>query len=208
MLLAKIALVIMVLALLSCSIADSNTGSADQESRAALDAWLKTLSKDKPLPSAPKIAAVDGAVAALFPEDRFFTVQFMRFPRAVTPPVSLQLENLVRVQADGSVDRIENVEALPKLFEKKLADVRDEHQARIVLMTCLRLAEEFYQDGYYTFNIPEASVSAVRQDQHWIAAGIAVVTQGGKGEISVMVTTGSPGKITINGKVWPNVRLR
>ena len=42
MLLTEIAIVTMGLALLNSTV-DSNTGPADQDSRAALDAWLKAL---------------------------------------------------------------------------------------------------------------------------------------------------------------------
>jgi len=189
-------------------VTDPKAGIAADKSRDAVDAWLKALTKGKPLPAPPKIAVVDEAVRSLFPDNQFYTVQFMRYPRAVKPPVPLKLENLVQVRSDGSVDRIESLDALKKLFEKKLADVRDEGQARLVLLACLRLAEEFYQDGYYTFTVPEHAVSVVRRDSHFIASGKAVVTKGGQGEITVTLTTGAPSKIAIDGKVRPDVRLR
>ena len=187
---------------------DPRAGSADDKSRDAVDAWLKTLTKDKPLPVPPKIAGVDDAVHRFFPDERFYTIQFMRYPRAVKPPAPLKLENLVQVNPDGAVHRIENLDALKKLFEKKLAQVNDQSEARVALLALVRLAEEFYQDGYYTFTVPEQSVSVVRHDNHWVASGKAVVSKGGQGEITVTLTIGAAAKIAIEGKVRPDVRLR
>jgi hypothetical protein len=176
--------------------------------RAAVQAWLKDLANGKPLPDPPKIAAVDETLSNVFPDDRFYTVRFIRYPRAVKPPTPLKLENLVSVSQDGSVQRIESLDALKKLFEKKAAEVQTEDQARAVLRACLRLAEEFYQDGYYVFDTPEQSISVVHSDANWTVSGKAAVTQGGKGEIKVSMTTGAPGNVAIEGKVRPDSRNR
>jgi hypothetical protein len=214
MLLTKIAAVNAGLLLAALAVAQAGQDGTDppagaDKGRQAVEAWLKDLNNGQPLPVPPTIAAADDdAVRTLFPDGRFYTVRFMRFPRAVIPPNRLKLENLVRVRPDGSVDRIESLDALKKLCEAKLADVRDEGKARVALLACLRLAEEFYQDGYYTFTVPERSVSVVRRDNHWVASGKAEVTKGGKGEITVTVTTGTPSTVTIGGKVRPDVRDR
>jgi hypothetical protein len=185
-----------------------NAGAPADQGRDAVDAWLEGLSKGKAPPVPPKIAAVDAAVRELFPHEHFYTIRYLRYPRAVRPPGPLKLENLVCVHTNGTVDRLENLEALKKLFEKKLPDLRDEVQTRAALVACLRLAEEFYQDGYYTFTIPDSSVSITRHDDHFVASGKTVVTKGGKGEVTVKLTTGSAGKIEIEGKTRADVRLR
>ena len=102
----------------------------------------------------------------------------------------------------------ESLDALKKLIEKKLADVRSEDQARATLLACIRLAQEFYQDGFYTFTVPKDSVSVLVRDSRLVASGKAVVTKGGKGEITVTLMAGSPPKVAIEGKVRPDVRLR
>jgi hypothetical protein len=182
---------------------------ADEKSRSALDAWLNALSKSRPVPVPPKIASVDGAVGAVFPGERFYAIRYMRYPRAIKPPESLKLENLVCVHSDQSVERIADVEALKKLFEPKVGDVRDEAQARTVLTALLQLAEQFYQDGNYTFEVPEQLTSVSRQKNGGlIASGKAVVIKGGSGEISAIVRTDAPNSIEIAGKVRADVRLR
>jgi len=215
MLLTKITVATVGLALAALSVVlagqdgtDQKGGAAADKSRDAVEAWLKALTKGEALPAPPTIAAVDGSVLSFFPDDRFYAVRFMRYPRAVTPPAPLRLENLVRVRPDGSVDRIESLDALKKLFEPKLTNVRDDGKVRAALLACLRLAEEFYQDGHYTFTVSEQSVSVVHRDDHLVASAKAVVTNGGKGEITVMLTTGAPSTITIDGKVRPDVRNR
>src|SRR5581483_9263361 len=118
-------------------------GGADKSLK-TVKTWLKGLCKGEPQ-GLSKIEAVDAAVRRLFPDEQFYSVRFMRYPRAVKPPAPLKLENLVGVHADGSVERIDSLDALKTLLEKKLADVRTEEQARSALLASLRLAQEFYQ---------------------------------------------------------------
>src|SRR5262249_32781113 len=176
-------------------------------------AWLKKLAKEDaakdrpPSPIAPRVTEVDGDVRRFFPDDRFYGVRFPRFPQAIAPYGSLKSENVVRVRPDGSVEPVEGYDGLKKLFEKKLADVRDEDQTRLALRACLRLAEEFHQDGHYTFTVRDVSV--VRRDDRLVASGKAVVTKGGRGEITATVTAGDPGKVEIKAnKIRPDVRDR
>jgi hypothetical protein len=187
--------------------AKNGADSHATDSRQAVDNWLKDVVTGQSVP--PKTEAVDDeAIRSLFPDDRFYAVRFMRYPRAVKPPSPLKLENLVRVRPDKSVERIENLDALKKLLEAKLATIPDENTARVALRASLRLAEEFYQDGYYTFTIPEQSISVAKVDGQLVASGKAEVTKGGKGSISVKLTTGGPSKVAIEGSVRPDVRNR
>ena len=180
---------------------------APDKSREAVEAWLNSVSEGKQYSPPPKIALVDESVRSFFPEDRFYSICYMRYPRAIKPPESLKLENLVRVRPDASVERVESIDALKKLVEKKLEQVTTEDQARIALHACLRLAEEFYQDGFYTFALPQDSIAIMRNENRIVATGKAVVTKGGQGEISVTLTTGA-NTVAIAGKVRPDVRLR
>jgi hypothetical protein len=91
---------------------------------------------------------------------------------------------------------------------QKLAHINDAKEARVSLLACLRLAEEFYQDGHYTFTVPENSISVAQEDKGWVASGKAVVSKGGSGEIKVTLTAGTPPKVSIEGKVRPDARPR
>jgi hypothetical protein len=175
--------------------------------RQAVEAWLNTISKDHPTVP-PKILAVDDKVRTVFPDDYFYAIRYMRYPRAVKPPESLKLENLVRVRRDGTVHRIENLDALKELFAKQLGAVKSEAEARSVLLAFLQLAQEFYQDGEYTFSVPEDSISIVRKGNALIATGKSVVTKGGQGEITAILNTDDPNKAEVNSNVRSGVRLR
>jgi hypothetical protein len=193
----------------AASAEDAKTGPAsDRTNRAAIQKWLDSVSKTVHPPIPPKVVQVDGVNDQVFPADRFYAIRYTRFPRAVKPPDSLGLENLVRVRPDGSVERIESLQALKALFQSKVADVRTESQARALLVSLLRLSEEFYQDGNFSFEIPQSSLSVVRQKNGIVASGKAVVAKGGEGEISVAFRTDAPTKIEIAGKVRSDVRLR
>jgi hypothetical protein len=191
-------------------VANTSTPAAEPDkSRAAVDAWYAEITKDTRPVVAPKIALVDDpAVHAAFPDDRFFTIQFPRYPLAIKPPAPLKLENLIRVHKDSSVQRIADTDALKKLVEPLFSDKAGRDQIRTALHAFLRLAEEFYQDGYYEFTITDESISAVQQNDHYIATGKATVTRGGKGTVTVTVTTGAAPKIDIGGQVRPDVRRR
>lgn len=193
------------------NVASAGDDAAAEKSRAAVESWLKDLSKRAGAVGEPKITPVDQEVRAVLPNDRFYSIQFMRYPRAVKPPAPLQLGNLVRVSADGTVERIEGSAGLKKLFAKKLASANSQDETRAILLACLHLGEELYQDGYYVFEIRDKDISVVRHGDHWVATGKATVKKeggGGSGYVTVTVKTGSRGDITVSSHLKPGVRLR
>jgi len=177
-------------------------------SRAALDAWLDGI----PGAKAGAVAPIDdAAIRSVLPGESFYTLRFMRYPRAQLTPPSLRLENLIRVTPGGSVERVEDLAALTKLLTAELPPILDEPHARQAVLACLRLAEEFDQDGHYTFSVPDDSVVVARQRDRLVASGRAVVTKGGKGEITAVLTFDAAGKVISiepGGHVQPDVRLR
>ena len=188
--------------------------SAPEKSRAALDAWLSRW------PNLPKtreegrltVFVGDEAVLRVFPDEHFYGVFFyVDYPHPQALPNALRTHNLFCVHSDGSVLRIGDVEALKALFKQKLAHVSDEAKARDAALACGRIAEEFYQDGLYTFFEPEVHLR--RADHDLIArAEIKVKTRGRKdGKISVHLTfnpAGEPGNIEIQSSVRPDTRRR
>jgi hypothetical protein len=188
--------------------------SAPEKRRAALDAWLSRL------PNLPKtkeegrltIFVGNEAVLRVFPDDQFYGVYFyVDYPRPQALPKELRTHNLFCVHSGGSVERIGDVEALKALFKQKLAHVSDEAKARDAAAACGRIAEEFYQDGLYTFFEPEVHVS--RHGNDLISrAEIKVKARGRKdGKISVQLTfkpAGEPGDIEIQSSVRPDIRRR
>ena len=188
---------------------DWNINPGAQKSQEQVQAWVKSLSKEKSAQAPLKIEAIeDEALHKVFPHDDFLFVRYMRYPRAVRPPEPLKLENLVQVDSEQHISVIASQEALIELITMKLVDVKTEEQARDLLLSTIRLAEEFYQDGYYTFEIPKQSESVVVRDGEIVASGKARVIKGGTGEVSVKLTTSPSAKVTIEGKVRANARMR
>jgi hypothetical protein len=226
MLFTKVASVTLGLALLALPGApQSQSGSTPKEStrkedaleqknRAAVEAWVRHImssgsAKAAPVPVKPSIEPVESAVVRrLFPDERYYAVHFMSYPRAVMTPPPLELNNLVRLRPDGSVDRIADLDALKKLWAEKLPPVRDEAHARAAVLGFLPLAVEFLHHGRgrYTFDIPEDGVTVSRQGDALTATGKAIATKGGEGQVTVTLTFDASGKpkpddIKINAKL-------
>ena len=91
-----------------CAVAKAEAVS-DSDARVAIEQWLKLLSEG-PIAVSPKVTRIDDSVSQVFDGDRFYAIRFMRYPRAVKPPDSLKLENVVCVRANRSVIRIENID--------------------------------------------------------------------------------------------------
>jgi hypothetical protein len=184
-----------------------STGKEDaleQKNRAAVEAWVHRImssesAKAAPVPVKPSIEPVESAaVRRLFPDERYYAVHFMSYPRAVATPPPLELNNLVRLRPDGSVGRIADLDELKKLWAEKLPPVGDEAHARTAVSGFLPLAVEFLSQhgrGRYTFDIPEDGVTASRQGDALTATGKAIATRGGQGQVTVTLTFDASGKL-------------
>jgi hypothetical protein len=217
MFLSNLAAAALNLALFACVNAPTAADGHDQpdnrdKSRAALDAWLERF------PNVPKtkdegltvVAVDDEAVRRIFPRERFYGVYFyVGYPRPGKLPAELRTHNLIQVQADGAVERIGERESLSALFEKKIPPARDEAQARAATAACIRVAEEFYQDGLYKFH--DSEVKVTRQTSDLVAVGRTAVKSRGTGTVSVTLMfkpSGEVHSVTIEGRVRPDARLR
>jgi hypothetical protein len=193
-------------------------GTAPGNGIEAVETWIRKVSSAPEAatatPIAPKIIPVEGdALRRTFPEDQFFAVRYMRFPRAVTPPAPLELENLVRVRKDGTVKRIEGIEGLKAFLGNTCTNVRDAETAQRVAAASLELAKEFYQDGNYKFSPTSEGISSDRKANHLIVTGKITVTEGGRGEITVSLPFDASGHLKVGeskivGRLRPDVRLR
>jgi hypothetical protein len=199
---------------------DKKKDPAGDRARHAVEAWLdRTLKGDEPQARAAvapphKVEAVDlECVRKAFPEDRFYGIHFRKLPRPDMIPKAVRGVKLVRARADGSVEKVGDLEALKKLIAGRFSRVRDREQAREALLVSLRLAEEYQQDGEMTFVIPEDSIKITLKDNHLLAEGKARTIKGGKGEIDVSLKfepSGAlkPDEVKISGRVLPDRLLR
>ena len=122
-------------------------------SRAAVEAWLRQVMGDDAPPIAPKIVAVESEpIGRALAGDRFYSVRFMRYPRAFKPPRPLRMENLVRVRS-GKVVPIPQPGGSQKGPRRRLQGI-DASKVQDASLATLRLTEEFFQDGHYAYGRP------------------------------------------------------
>lgn len=181
--------------------AEGEPGKAEAALRASLEAQ-----KAKHF----RILPVSGAsLERLFPGREFFAVRFPQFPVAVLPPPPLRAANLFVAGADGKPRRLSEVPQLQAFFREALPPVRDDRAALAAAQAWLRLAQEFSQDGFFTFDVPADSLRVTTEDGVRTITGKAVVTAGGKGELSARLTFDAQGRlseVTENRRLLPGIR--
>jgi hypothetical protein len=186
----------------------------DDKSRAAVEAWLNRIMEHEPVKIVPKVEPVEcEAIGRAFPALHFYGVRFPRYPRAIKPPRTLRLENVVCVRPDETLEPVVDFDSLKGFLAKNLPAVNTEERAREALLASLRLAEECKQDGHYRFTVPEGSISVVRKGERLIASGKTTVSAGGRGEVSATLRFGRDGhvkadEIQIEARIRPDVRPR
>ena len=82
-------------------------------------------------------------------------LRFRQYPVAVVPPEPLQSNNLFVVKPDASVEHLRDINELESFVRTALPPVTTADEAKGVAEAWLRLVEEFYQDGFFQFSIPE-----------------------------------------------------
>ncbi len=161
-------------------------------------------------PGMPPIVPVDPrAVRESFPDHRFFVVGFRQYPVAQAPPSPLRTRNLFAVGRSGQVRHLTDTGSLESFIRKRLRPVQTGETAKNAVVAWLRLSEEFTQDGFFRFAIPQESLMVRTTDQGRRASGKVIVTQGGKGEIEVLLVFDAAGRlvrIKEKNTVKPGVR--
>ena len=141
---------------------------------------------------------VENVLARIFPGDRFYALRFRQYPVALAPPDPLTSNNLFVVRPNGSVEHLPDVGALELFFRAALRPVTADAQAQDAARAWLRLAQEFRQDGFLQFAIPDDSLRVTaRANGGREATGKALVTpQGGnQGEIAATLTFDGGGSL-------------
>jgi hypothetical protein len=151
----------------------------------------------------------DPALARSFPSRRFHAVRFRMFPVARPIPAALQPSNLFVTDARGNPERLEDTQALETFGRQTLPPVDTDAKARDAVASWLRLVEEFHQDGFYKFQVPEGSIQLIASDGSRTASGKALVTQGGSGAIDVTLQFDAAGALVhsnVTAKIKRGVR--
>lgn len=141
----------------------------------------------------------DESLTHEFPGYLFYMLRFRQYPVALRTPEPLRANNLFVVKPDASVEYLSNTETLKNFFRATLAPVTTQASARDAARAWLQLAQEFYQDGFFRFSIPNDSiqVSAMGNGGLEVSGKAVVNPQGGnKGAIDASLTFDSAGVLT------------
>jgi hypothetical protein len=129
----------------------------------------------------------DSYVTKTFPGFALFSVVFEQYPVGMEPPAGLNPSDIVVVMGD-KVFPLTGADDLKAFFLTTLGPVADENAAMEAGKAWLRLAEVFYQDGFFTFSDP---VVGVVKGKNWTGGtviGQIEVIDGGAGRIHAALT--------------------
>jgi hypothetical protein len=172
------------------------------------DALTKKLAEYKGAERGQIISVQDESLSHEFPGYSFYALRFRKYPVARLPPEPLKINNLFIVKPDGSVEHIVEPDTLKKFFRTALVPVTTQPRARDAAKAWLQLAQEFYQDGFFHFSIPEDSIRVTAMDNGGLEVfGKAIVNQqgGNAGEIAASLTFDPAGLLT---NVSESVQIR
>jgi hypothetical protein len=177
--------------------------AADQERRPAVENandaedWIRRQFPVTAVQGMPPLDALaDKNLGRSFPNQRFFVLRFRQYPVARMAPKPLAANNLFAVTKNGRVRLLTDTKGLEDFFRTMFEPVTDAESAKDAARAWLYLSEEFKQDGFFTFSVPEDSLAVQGSKGGWTASGRAVVTQGGKGEIAADLSFSGAGKLT------------
>ena len=176
-----------------------------QKSADAVKAHLQKIKGDY----AQLLFMSQAALKKTFPDHQFIIARYRLFPVARQLPEGLSASNIFAVtRKDQQLEHIKDAKALEAFFKKHQPAAKDDAAARRALASWLDLAQEFPQDGLYKFEILEKDFGGESNDKIASVRGRAIVTQGGKGEITATLDfeAGKLTKVTVGGKVQPGPR--
>jgi hypothetical protein len=184
-----------VLLVLAAIVAASHAAMSEEDGKDAEDLLRKRFPVLRTPGIPPFVHITDEMFARTFPEHRFFALIFRQYPVARITPEPLKPQNVFVIQKEGKVQHLTGIKPLEKFFRSKLALVQDAESARESAGAWLRLSEEFKQDGFFKFSIPQDSLTVQKLRSGVKASGKVIVTQGGSGEIRVALRFTAEGKL-------------
>jgi hypothetical protein len=156
---------------------------------------------------APPFNFLDNAgLERAFPGRLFFSVIYRMHPVAIRAPAPLKSQNVFVVGKDGGVEHFTSSKELEKFFSSHARPVKSDDQAKDAVRAWLTLSQQFVQDGFFQFTIPDKEISGNAKKM----TGKAVVEPkgGNKGYLAVTLTLedGKLSKVDEDNKVKPGVR--
>lgn len=130
----------------------------------------------------------DERLEKLFPRHAFFFVLYRQFPVGRIPPKGLKSANVLAVGTDAKVQVLEAGTKLLKFFDAHLKAAKTEAQMKDIARAYLRLAQDFRQDGFFSFELMDDATKVTTEKKDKVATATAVVMKGGSGTLTVKLT--------------------
>jgi hypothetical protein len=137
----------------------------------------------------------DASLEKVFPRHAFFFVLFRQYPVGRVPPAGLKVSNVFTVGADGKVQVLTDPRQLEKFFRAQLPAGTGDAQLKEETRAWLSLAQQFSQDGFYTFRLVEDSLKVTRVKGGKRGSGTVVAMKGGSGTLSATLTFNESGRL-------------
>lgn len=171
----------------------------NQERRPAVDNAEASIKEEFPVlrgQGMPTLVPItEDAVTRPFPYQWFFVARFRQYPVGRKAPTPLKVNNVFAVTKDGKVRHLTDTKGLEDFFRTMHSPVTNAESAKDAVRAWLRLSEEFKQDGFFKFFVPQDSLVVQESKAGWTASGRVVVTRGGKGDIAADLTFTGDGKL-------------
>src|SRR5262249_53849055 len=130
----------------------------------------------------------DDPVAQIFPGEIFFSVRFRQYPVALRPPAGLKQHNLFIWDKD-SQHHFTGTKELMNYFIENTSGAPAGAGAKQFARAWLRLTQEFDQDGFFHFTIPDDEIkTGAGADLLITARALVKPEMGNKGEILVVLS--------------------
>jgi hypothetical protein len=124
-------------------------------------------------------------------------VHFRQWPIAVAPPKPLTSATVFAVSKDRKLVQLTGFDTLEPFFRNRIDGINDDKTAKQVARAWLRISQEFAQDGFFKFEIPdkELVVTPEKTGRQVLGKAVVVPERGNKGEIVVTMTFGITGML-------------
>jgi len=130
----------------------------------------------------------------VLPGHRFFAVRYRIYPVARKLPEGMRPSNVFVVATNARAAHLKDAKALENYFKTNLIDVKAGRDATFALLSWLTLSQEFHQDGFYKFKLPDMTTGDSGNGITIKAS--AVVMAGGNGELGAELAFNKAGKLT------------
>src|SRR5262249_47509922 len=182
--------VLLILGALSGIIARAEDDARKEPTKEGLEKAHKAIVEKFPVlkqDGTPPMNLVDNAALERdFPGRLFLSVIYRTHPVAVLAPEPLKTQNVFIVGKDAEVEHLTSSKDLEKFFRAHVGEVKDDKRAKDAVRAWLALSQQFVQDGFFQFKIPDKEIVG---DAKKISGKAVVEPRGGnKGFLAVTLT--------------------